>query len=300
MRRFSAALVGVVSAIAFTQIAAAADLPRKAPAYTPPPPPAISWTGWYVGVNAGWIDANGDVNTDATILSFPGDPTTSTTLAAAATNQFSKRSDGFLGGGQLGYNYQFSPLFVVGLETDIQGSSLRNDLNFSNSVLTNTTSGPSTGHWQTNTTVSRDLNYLGTLRGRIGWTATPTFLLYGTGGLAYGGVSSSTTMTIAAFNNASGLPVGGVTPGTASGSFSGARAGWTAGGGVEWMFIPNWSAKLEYLHYDLGSETYATGGYAIDVGPTSLPSSGSAAIATRTTVHFNGDIVRVGLNYKFH
>lgn len=299
MRRCSTAFVGVVSAIAFTQIAAAADLPRKAPAYTPPPPPAISWTGWYVGLNAGYVDMNGDVNTNAAILSFPSDPTTSTTLAAAATNGLSGRSGGFLGGGQFGYNYQFTSAFVAGIEADIQGSSLRGNLNTANAVPTNTTSGPNTANWLTTTTVSRDLNYLGTLRGRIGVTATPTFLFYGTGGLAYGGVSSSTSMTVAA-NFPNGVPVGGVAPGLAAGSFSGTRVGWAAGAGVEWMFVPNWSAKLEYLHYDLGSETYATGGYSVSTGPTSLPGSGLASIATSTTVHFKGDIVRVGVNYKFY
>jgi outer membrane immunogenic protein len=66
------------------------------------------------------------------------------------------------------------------------------------------------------------------------------------------------------------------------------------------MFVPGWTTKLEYLHYDLGSVTYATGGYSIDVGSTSLPGNGIAAIATSTTAQFKGDIVRVGVNYMFH
>jgi outer membrane immunogenic protein len=148
--------------------------------------------------------------------------------------------------------------------------------------------------WVTTTTVSSRLDYLGTVRGRLGWLATPTFLLYGTGGLAYGGVHSSTSIN---FNSTS---VNGNVPGVGSGSFSDTRAGWTAGAGFEWKFFPSWSAKLEYLHYDLGSVTYATGGFSIDIGPTNFPGGGIAAIATSTTEHFRGDIVRAGLNYQFH
>ncbi len=142
------------------------------------------------------------------------------------------------------------------------------------------------------TTVSSRLDYLGTVRGRLGVLVTPTFLLYGTGGLAYGGVQSNTSIN---FTN-----TGGAVPGFASGSFSDTRTGWTAGAGFEWMFFPNWSAKLEGLYYDLGSATYGTGGYAVNVGPTAFPGSGIAAIATSTTASFKGGIARVGLNYQFH
>ena len=65
------------------------------------------------------------------------------------------------------------------------------------------------------------------------------------------------------------------------------------------MFSPNWTAKLEYLYYDLGSTTYATGGYAVDVGPTRFLGSGIASVATSTTTKWTGNIVRVGVNYKF-
>src|SRR5262249_60740858 len=69
MRR-SLALISAVSFIAFTQYASAADLPRKASAYTPPPPaPILTWTGWYVGLNAGGIWAkNSGFNDTATSL----------------------------------------------------------------------------------------------------------------------------------------------------------------------------------------------------------------------------------------
>jgi outer membrane immunogenic protein len=71
------------------------------------------------------------------------------------------------------------------------------------------------------------------------------------------------------------------------------------GAGGEWMLSSNWSAKLEYLYYDLGSATYATGGLANDVGPTSLPGFGTDAVATSSKVRFNDNVVRVGVNYHF-
>jgi outer membrane immunogenic protein len=262
----------------------AADMPVKA--MKAPPPVYLGWTGWYVGVNAGYIDSVGRTNTDATIV------TTSTAanavdMVTAATNQFNNGPNGFLGGAQAGYNYQFSPSFVAGVEADIQGTSLSRD--FSATVAAGQPFSPS---WVTTTNVSNRLDYLGTLRGRVGVTPTPNLLIYSTGGLAYGGVRSSTQI---AFNN-TGV---GVPPGTSSGSLSDTRFGWTAGGGFEWMFSPNWTAKLEYLYYDLGSASYATGGFAADVGPTNFPGFGIDSIATRTTTRFEGNIVRVGVNYKF-
>ena len=208
-------------------------------------------------------------------------------LSGTATNQFNHGSHGFLGGVQAGYNYQFSPSLVAGLEADIQGSTLRQ--NFGSA---STAGGPFSPLWITTTAVSESLDYLGTVRGRLGVVPTPNLLLYATGGLAYGGVRSSTQINFT--NTGFGAP-GGAT----SGSCSDVRFGWTAGGGFEWMFSPNWTAKLEYLYYDLGSATYSTGGYSVDLSPTNFPGFGVVSLATSTTTRFNGNIARVGLNYKF-
>ncbi|HTF77308.1 MAG TPA: hypothetical protein VK620_23850, partial [Bradyrhizobium sp.] len=99
-------------------------------------------------------------------------------------------------------------------------------------------------------------------------------------------------------------PIGGKHPLAAatltSGSFSGTRVGYVVGGGGEWMLSSNWSAKLEYLHYDLRSATYATGGLANNLEQASLQGSGTAAVATSSKVRFNDNIVRVGVNYHFN
>jgi outer membrane immunogenic protein len=81
-----------------------------------------------------------------------------------------------------------------------------------------------------------------------------------------------------------------------SNSVSNTKVGWTAGGGVEWMFLPNWSAKVEYLYYDLGTVTTATLPNA--VVPVA-PVVGIYAL-THTSTRFNGNVVRAGINYHFN
>jgi outer membrane immunogenic protein len=91
-----------------------------------------------------------------------------------------------------------------------------------------------------------------------------------------------------------------ITPGFGSSSgISDTRTGWTAGGGFEWMLDPHWSAKFEYLYYDLGSVTYN----GLLVSGFVVPVAGNPAFFTnnvQTSTRFNGNIVRVGLNYQFH
>lgn len=146
----------------------------------------------------------------------------------------------------------------------------------------------------TNSTTTRGLSYLGTLRARLGILVAPSFLLYATGGLAYGGAKADTTIAQSVTNTSNPPP-----PTLTSGSFSQTRVGYAVGAGGEWMLSSNWSAKLEYLYYDLGSATYATGGIANDVTQTSLQGVGTDAVATSTKVRFNDNIVRVGVNYHF-
>src|SRR5882672_7504618 len=276
--------------------ALATDLPSRT--YTKAPAaaaPAYNWSGWYGGLNAGWVGGSGRVSNDASIVSTSTAPVNAEAMALGATNT-AGTSSGFIGGGQFGYNYQFSHLFVAGFEADIQGLSGAHKRSSSAIPLLD---GQSEGEGNiasvvTNSTTTRDLSYLGTLRARIGVLAVPSFLLYATGGLAYGGVKSDTTIA-QSVTNTDRLPPSTLT----SGSFSGTRVGYVVGGGGEWMLSSNWSAKLEYLHYDLGSATYATGGLANDVQPTSLQGVDTAAVATSSKVRFNDNIVRVGVNYHF-
>jgi outer membrane immunogenic protein len=286
-------LGGAIVAAALSGSALAADLPSRT--YTKAPAaaaPAYNWSGWYGGLNAGWVGGSGSVSNDASIVSTSSAPVNAEAMASGATNT-SDKSSGFIGGGQFGYNYQFSHLFVAGFEADIQGlSGAHKQLSSVTPLLDNHGNFASV---VTNSTTTRDLSYLGTLRARVGVLVVPSFLLYATGGLAYGGVKSDTTIA-QSVTNTDGPPPATLT----SGSFSGTRVGYVVGGGGEWMLSSNWSAKLEYLHYDLGSATYATGGLANNLEQASLQGSGTAAVATSSKVRFNDNIVRVGVNYHFN
>ncbi len=273
-------------AAAISGAALAADL-APPPIYFPPPPPPL-WTGFYFGANAGgtW-SSNNVVNT----VADPGPcscltiPTFSAIGAGLATFSVSRSSNGgFAGGGQIGYNYQFAPSWVAGVEADIQAiASSTNNAQFASAA---NGSIPGTAIFET-ANVSRRIDYLGTARGRFGFLMTRTFLIYGTGGLAYGGVNASTNIT----ETPSGAPTA-----FSSGSLHGTRAGWTAGGGAEWLFLPRWSVKAEYLYYSLGSTSYGlspliTGNAAAPVLISAFPHS---------STRFNGNIVRAGLNYHFN
>ena len=272
----------------FGSPAAAPQLYTKAPIEA-----ANVWSGWYAGLNAGYVDGSRIVNTDAAVIQNSTTPRTAPAMASGVTSQSSTGQGGFSGGAQFGYNFTPSPMFLVGVEADIQGSSLRKNASTATSVLTDTVFGPNTGTWLTNIATSRGLDFLGTIRGRLGATVTPNLLLYVTGGLAYGGVKSSTTVNQT-------TAISGVPANTTSGSFSDTRAGYTVGGGGEWMLMSKWSVKAEYLYYDLGSANYGTGVLFVDEGPTNLPGFGIAAIATSTRVRFNGNIVRLGFNYHLN
>src|SRR5262249_38728094 len=123
-------LLAFAGAIALSGVALAADLPRAAPppVYIPPAPPPL-WTGFYIGLDAGgtWSSSNTiDVATvpvfslSPALNLFPGPASRAGALAATGTLPVSQQG-AFIGGGQLGHNYQFGPSFVAGIEADIQG-----------------------------------------------------------------------------------------------------------------------------------------------------------------------------------
>ncbi len=277
--------------------ALAADLPsQKGPPAPPPPPPAPLWTGFYLGLNAGgtW-SSNSGVNT----IGYPGAcnafacPSTSFYYAGMATGVTPGKTSAFMGGGQIGYNWQFYERFVASVEADIQGvaSSKANGAFVSGGAVFGV------GTFDSIMNTQRTLDYFGTVRGRLGWLATPTLLLYGTGGLAYGGVTMSTNIAQAVLAPP-GL-AGTVFPGVGAGALSDTRVGWTAGAGVEWLFLPNWSVKVEYLYYDLGTSSFALSPMVSRTAFAPPVDVFGTAYATSST-RFNGNVVRGGLNYHFN
>jgi outer membrane immunogenic protein len=285
--------------------AMAADLPsrKEPPVLPPPPPPPPMWTGFTVGLNAGYLwssSNNAPLGAPLTYLSpTASDIGRSAALAGSAAGTMgavSLANQGFIGGGQVGYNLQVGQAFVVGLEADIQGVAA------GSSRWTSATAAPwgdffLSGQTASVQSISRGLDYLGTVRGRVGYLIMPTLLAYATGGLAYGGVQASAAMlqsdSPAAFNVTN-------TWGAAA-TYSNTRAGWTVGGGLEWMFLPNWSAKVEYLYYDLGSVRLSLAGagkFYNENDPN--PGAAYSAYAPYASTRFNGNVVRAGVNYHFN
>lgn len=268
--------------------AMAADL---APIYKAPPAPVCFWCGWYAGVNVGasWAQDTAVQTAGGSVSAVPTFESEAAIAGSLATSSQGSKQSGFIGGGQVGYNWQYAS-WVYGAETDIQG--LTKDQ--TGSTITTTSGVPAfpTEAFTSTTVVSKSLDYFGTLRARFGYLLTPGFLVYGTAGLAYGGVHASTSISQAD----TGI-LGALTAAYGStASISQTRAGWTAGAGVEMQLGPRWTAKAEYLYYDLGSVSYALPNLVANV-PT-FPSPTWVA-AAQSTANFNGNIVRLGLNYKF-
>jgi outer membrane immunogenic protein len=283
--------------------AVAADMaPAPAPVYKAPIPiPACIWCGFYLGLNAGgdWTDSNSVAVNSTLTQDLALSPTSYGAASAAGASgavPVGGRS-GFIGGGQIGYNWQLAPVWLAGFETDIQGVSGNGSGTVANSIGPFAYGGASEVV-KTSIASTSQLDYLGTVRGRVGYLFTPSFLLFGTGGLAYGGVKASTA--ISQSNNDCVFFPGACLQGNASaaGSLSQTRLGWTAGAGLEWMFASKWSTKVEYLHYDLGSVTFANGSLVTTSG-TFPVAGGPAVVGSTSTAKFSGDIVRAGVNFHW-
>jgi outer membrane immunogenic protein len=276
--------------------ASAADMTVKAASVAP----AYNWTGFYAGINAGYTWGN---DNSVRSIGSPGPcdpiagggctatPNYSTLSAIGSTFNLPANLDGFIGGGQIGYNWQFNRS-VAGLEADIQGIGRHG----ASSLLATVVPSPAfpANPLTLTATVSRSIDYIGTVRGRVGWLATPSVLLYGTGGLAYGKVNVSSNINVA---QSCGPGCFFLTPPASFGSSSVTRAGWVVGAGVEWMFAPHWTARAEYLYYDLGNVTASS----TLVGLNGIGVVGALFMTSfaQATNRFDGSIARVGVNYTF-
>jgi outer membrane immunogenic protein len=265
--RMNKPFLAFLACISLVAPAGAADLAVKAPAYkSPPPVVGYDWTGFYVGghVGYGWGQDGGTTFTDSPPGTFAFAFGTGELLPFVGTSP-----KGVLGGGQAGYNWQVAPNWLIGVEGDISGSGIKG------SGLFVFPGGG--GVAPANQTASQSLDWLATVRGRAGFVVD-RLLIYGTGGAAFGEVRNNFNIsapTIAA---------------SIIGNASSTRAGWVAGAGAEYAFWSNWSVKLEWLHYDLGSTSvFAPQFTAGVVQPFGL----NGRVVTK------GDIVWAGLNYRF-
>ena len=251
--------------VAAAGAAHAADLPaRVAPAPYVAPLPVFTWTGAYFGINAGAAFDNREKFT-----------TLNNTAILGGNSSFS--DSGFSAGGQIGYNYEFNGFggglggpgsgIVIGFEAD----AMYMDTDKSINLLQN-------GNTQS---FRSGLDFLGTARGRVGY-AFNTFLIYGTGGFAYGDVNSR---VVSVFNGTTDVQ-----------RPSGFNTGYVYGGGIEYA-LPTGSflnffhssavtLKAEYLRYELDSSNLRD----TDANTVNLPNY---------KVKNDGNIARIGLNYKF-
>lgn len=202
---------------------------------------AFSWTGFYAGLHLGGTWGNNKAD-------FP--------------TPFTTDHSGLIGGGQLGYNHQLGQA-IIGAETDL-------------SFMGNSLSRSFVNNLGATANLKRDNGWFGTTRARIGFTPVDRFMVYATGGLAYGNTETKITAT-----SASGAAW--------SGKTDSSKIGWTVGAGAEYAFTNNITGKVEYLYYDLGNAN------------ASLAAANAAASGITPVMHVEnrGHILRGGVNYKF-
>jgi outer membrane immunogenic protein len=255
MKLKSKILLASVSPVALALMggANAADLPRKAPAIAPAPiAPAFSWTGCYVGAHGGygWGRNNATRTNSQTFFFSTAAPSTTSTSAALGID-----THGGVFGGQVGCNYQFATNWVFGVEASFAGANIKGDV---------------VDPLDSANVFSVKTNFLGSATARVGYAAfNNQGLFYLKGGLA------------GARNKWSSSLIGA--------DLKEDRLGWTAGGGFEWAFTPQWSAFIEYAHYGFNNSGTTFTRTDVIAATVDTVSTGSQRI----------DVVKAGVNFKF-
>jgi outer membrane immunogenic protein len=223
MTRKTFAAVGLLALTGLATPAAAADLGARPITKAPVAAPIAlyDWSGFYIGGHIGGTSADKDWSIDpATVFAPLG-----IALPGGAINVGSHRAEGFLAGGQAGFNWQ-TGAWVFGIEGQASWTNADgDDINCFGGV---------------GLTCRTEMNWMATIAGRVGY-AFNNLLLYGKGGVAFVDEDHSIFIT-----GAPGL--GAFTAGVT-------RTGWMAGAGLEWGFTPNWSAKIEYNFMDFGTDS---------------------------------------------
>jgi outer membrane immunogenic protein len=300
MRRLSVALIAAASTIALSQIASAADIAR--PVYKAPPPapiPVQDWSGIYVGLEGGY--GWGRQSTDAT---YPGDffepliaaPESFLIIdGGLAPLQFpgvavpSVKQDGWLFGGFFGAQKQWGSL-VLGIEGDIDGADIKGSgTSSASSAFDHFADGeraicldgcaPTTLNHDVS--IESKIDMLASMRGKIGWSFAPDWLIYGTGGAAWAHVENTITSTETAV-----LPEITTDPSVSGGT---SMFGWAAGAGIDWKWRLDAGSALvfgvEYLHYGFPEQTIT------------LADNNGASFAF--TAKENVDVVKGRISYLF-
>jgi outer membrane immunogenic protein len=249
MRPITIAILATTALFGLSQNASAADVRAQPAPYAPPPPvyapPPFTWTGFYLGGNIGGAWAHRDV-----------------TDTFFATNFGSGNNNGvFIGGGQLGYNWQIG-YTVLGIEAEFDGAANNNN--------TGTVFIPGAGTIQ----VTSNNRWITTLAARFGMMNGP-WLFYGKAGAGWVGNEDFTITNL--------------TTGASIVTSNNSNSGWLVGVGIEWAFAPNWSAKVEYNFLGLDDRTF--------IAPAGFRSlTGDTFFVTNRDIQ----TVKVGINYRFN
>jgi outer membrane immunogenic protein len=222
-----------------------------------PTPESCTWTGFYFGgqIGYGWL------NPDANLTPLPQPD-----FSAAVRTDVDLDANGITGGGQIGYNYQLGH-FVIGAETDFSGSDMGDSTTHTGTI------GRETQFYH----ADENIDWYGTARLRLGFAPSCRFLLYGTGGLAYGDANCSGNLSFG--SSSEHYPI----------SFDEMKIGWAAGGGGEFSLNRHWSVRAEYLYIDLGDKFGSASGLPENHRPFRVDYHWETAAHT-----FN-----FGLNYRF-
>jgi outer membrane immunogenic protein len=266
MKRF------LLTTVAFGMLALPAMAADLTPVYKAPVPVALpTWTGFYVGVNGGYGWSNGAV-TETPFQNFAS----AVPVIPGATGN--PKLDGAIFGVHGGYNWQ-TGAFVLGVEGDWDAAGLNNSAQgvFADPLGTGGTDG---------LMVHQDVQWLATVRGRLGYTWGSS-MVYATGGGAWENLRTNVLLST---DTATG------TFATSSAtSFTNTRSGYAVGAGYEWMINPNWIARVEYLHYGFsgGGNTFAL---PVNCG---VGGAGATCGGNISGSNNNIDTVRAALSYKF-
>jgi outer membrane immunogenic protein len=233
-------VIGITAiAILVATPAVAADMAVKAPML---PAPVASWTGCYLGGNLGGAWQHNHTYDPEALFDTGGDS-----------------GSGFIGGGQIGCDYQFSNNWVIGIQDMFDGTDISSSHIYPGDAPE---------------TLGTDTKWVDTLTGRLGYAVTPQTLLYVKGGGAWARVNYSD-----------------IYPGAYDGQADVTRSGWTIGGGLEYAFLTNWSAFAEYNYIDLGNQNVA-------LAYTCTGACGFPNPYTYTVSHNISEFL-VGVNYRF-
>ena len=261
------------AALPLTAVAGPEPLPsgKEMKEVAPVPECDFSWTGFHLGGNYGSAWANADTNFDP----LPDAPT----FFNLRPTTLNPDPDGFFGGGQIGFNWQWNRWLVLGVETDFQGTDIEGHDEQGPIIRNNGTPHPNPTSFLE---AHERMQWFGTGRARIGFVPMCRVMVYATGGVAYGNVdySAQTNFGQGGFST---YPV----------SFTETKVGWTAGAGIEYVIWRHWSLKSEYLYYDLGDADQTQQQITRCVLQVNSP----------FFVHYNfattGNIIRSGFNFNF-